>query len=359
MSKKCVMISGVGWNDNFQRHQKFANFISDDCDVIYLQGVVASGFKFDKIFGYVNKILGTKKKETNKRISNEKNSNVKVVSVFTLPSTNLIFRNINKILVNKYSKKIGKVDYLINYLPIDTSTEFVKKLKPTKVIYDCVRNFSAWPQYPNDIDKQEDQFTQLCDEVWVDSFYLKNKFTNGYNIPVKQILPTYDERIFKRISVKDKIENFVYYGLVSNKLDIPLLTKIAKKYNLYIAGPIEKGCELPEGAHYLGCFEQKELFEKVSEIADAFIIPYVGKNMEGVIPAKTTELMAMGLPVYISSFYDSRELSDIFYVYNNHDEIFNYIDGYSIEDFNIRANKGLVFSEENKDTMLKSKVTLN
>ncbi len=199
----------------------------------------------------------------------------------------------------------------------------------------------------------------VCNEVWVDSFYLKNKFTNGYNIPVKQILPTYDERIFQKIPVKDKIENFVYYGLVSNKLDIPLLTKIAKKYNLYIAGPIEKGCELPEGAHYLGCFEQKELFEKVSEIADAFIIPYVGKNMEGVIPAKTTELMAMGLPVYISSFYDSRELSDIFYVYNNHDEIFNYIDSYSPEEFEIRSNKGLSFSGENKDTMLKSKVTLS
>ncbi|EOY4909551.1 hypothetical protein [Vibrio alginolyticus] len=344
---KVLIISGVGWNENYQRQQKIATEICNlGHEVDYMQGFVTSKFKFSKFKSYINKVFINQPKTKITKIQNEKPKELSINSIFTLPSTNIVFDLINSSLVKKKSQHY---DFVISYLPVKSVHHYISSLPNNPyVIYDCVRNFPEWPGYPSDMIKQEKEFIDIVDDIWVDSFWLKDKFEN-YGFNPKQLLPTIDLSVFNKTKQSvSKIKKIVYYGLISHKIDLEAIKILLDSdYDITFIGPKESNVVLDERIRHIPQSSQKDIVKHVYENADALIIPYVSSGMDGVIPAKTIECLSFGIPTFLSSFFDSQKLNDYFYVYRDSNELKNMIKNFDKNEFDARRLRSLAFVREN------------
>lgn len=317
MNKKALILSGVSWNTTLQRHHKIALWLKNiGYDVYFIESIPSSSFTLKKVFSKVK----------NKFIKSTSVNNFKTVKVFNfkfLPP-NYIFNHYNSYKVNKMLKKIGNsFDVVINYLPIYTTKTIIDYIVYNKLIYDCVRDFENWGGYPRNIKKYENLLKEKSNIIMTDSFYLTNKH-NGI-----QFLPSLSEEQLKIFNSNkktiNKIKKIVYFGQIDTHIDVNVLEAISKEYELHIIGNSNIALKFEYIDH--GFISNKEQLALKLKEFDAIIIPYKG-NMDGVIPAKLMESLASGMPVYISSFYDSEKLSKYCYVYHSIDELMSLLKNY-------------------------------
>lgn len=350
--KKVLILSGIPWNTTIQRHHKMAFFLRDlGYEVFFIESIPSSKFTFKKLYQKVSRKFD-KSNNTNKNISNQ---NIHILNKTFINPMKGLFWEINKYQANKLMREIGKdFDIIINYLPVNTTLYISKNTNTKKYIYDCVRDFSNWGGYPDDILIIEDKIVNISDLILVDSYYLLNKFKKNYpKIEILQILPTVNKElihVLEKSEINKKIQNILYFGAVGDHIDIKILNELAKEgYTVHIVGEIYPGIKLNENIIYHGFVNDlKELAGVIVENSDSIIIPYKG-NMDGVIPAKLMQCMATGLPIFINEFYDANILRDYLYVYENYSNLI-----YKIKNFNFTSHmetrkKMWSFLEENSE----------
>ena len=347
--KKILVLTGVGWNSAYQRQQRIANYISEqDCIVYYIGNIISSKFTFNALLKFFYRKI-----KNNKIIkNNKKNNNIKIVEK-TFLNPELIFRKYNHFCVNKILKEIGyEFDVVINYLPIETTNYFLQKIQYKTLIYDCVRNFELWGGYPRDLKKIEFKLINASNYIFVDSFYLKEKIRKNFpNKKIIHILPTIDRQEFltymKYKKEPVKIEKIIYFGTIDNRnLDIDLLNNLSKEYKIILIGTIKGKLNFSSRIKIVPYISDLEkLAEVIMKNGDAIILPYSNK-MDGVIPAKTIQVIASGLPIYIKEFYDSQKLSGYWYTYKDLNELKEKIKKYNIEEFKKNKIKKEYFVKE-------------
>ncbi|MEG1009486.1 MAG: hypothetical protein RSF67_06730 [Clostridia bacterium] len=352
MSKKILILSGISWTDTIQRHQRIAKYlVKNGNEVIFVESIMSSKFSIkkliEKISLYLKKIVIVKKLEMTNTEANVYNA--KVVNPHG------IFVYYNHMKVKKLLKKIGNnYDVIINYLPIETTDYIIKNCTYKKLIYDCVRDFDNWGGYPKNLNIYEKKLLKESEVILTDSYYLKNKISNllNYKEKVIQILPTLSQEEYD-IYIKNytkkffKINSLTYFGSVDKHIDIELLNKLANEYEINIIGKIESNLKISDRIKvYKFTSNLTELAKIISKISDAIIIPYIG-NMDGVIPAKLIQSLATGLPVYISSFYDSKILKENLYTFENIEDLKNLINNFDESSFEKIRNRNKILMEKN------------
>lgn len=341
--KKVLILSGISWNSTYQRHQKIANYFGKkNCEVYFIEDIISSKITILKILNflfYKFKNICQIKKE------NQKNKNVRLIKKkFINPQGMLNYYNY--IVVKKILLEIGNsFDIVINYLPIETTRYILKNINYKILVYDCVRDFQNWGGYPNNLVKIEQNLIKNSNFILVDSFYLYKKMSElKLGKKVLQILPTLtlNEYSFYKKYKKEviQIKKLTYFGTIdSRSLDLDILNKLARYFEINLIGKIEGRINLNKNIkirEYISNLE--ELAIKVMEISDAIILPY-SEKMDGVIPAKTVQTLATGLPVFIKEFYDSKKLNEYWYTYKNFDELLEKITLFNKEEFKERKYK--------------------
>lgn len=350
--KKALILSGIPWNTTIQRHHKMAFFLSDlNYEVYFIESIPSSKFTFKKLYQKISRKFN-KSNNANKNVSNK---SINIVNKRFINPMKGLFWILNKYQADNLLEDIGnEFDIVINYIPVNTSLYISEHINVEKYIYDCVRDFSNWGGYTEDILKIENQIANMSDLILVDSYYLLNKIRNNYpKKDVLQILPTVDKALIstlKKSEASKKIKNILYFGSVGDHIDVNTLNRLSiQEYNIHIIGEVYPGIKLNEDIIYHGFVNDlNELAKLIIQNSDAIIIPYKG-NMNGVIPAKLMQCIATGLPVFINEFYDSDILRDYLYVYKNYSDLL-----YKIENFNIAShdkirNKMMDFLKENSE----------
>lgn len=329
--KKVLFLAGVYWDDPIQRYQQFAKYLEMcDCKVYFVEHIVSSNFTLRKFVDAIKVQKGKSRKKPNK-----KPGNLIVYNVNFVNPQRGAFDYINRKKVDALVRKIGTAfDVVINYLPISTTRYIVERLEYNLLIYDCVRNFSGWGGYPKNIQLEEKRLIQKANKIFTDSYYLTNQMKAKTDKEVVQFLPIANEAWIKGCKKKKirKIKKVAYFGSVAKHIDQNAFKVLAAEgIEVHIWGNLLG--KLDFNYIYHGYQNNLEILaHQICATADALILPYAG-SMDGVIPAKMLQCLATGLPVYISSFYDSRKLANYIYVYHNYSELVHKIRNFEERDF--------------------------
>ena len=325
--KKALILSGIYWNNTYQRHQQFANYlVKADYEVIFVEHIISSKFNLNKFFKVLLGKMRNKQSVTCAKTYFPKEITL-INSSFVNPM-NGVFLIINVIkakqLVKKIRRelKISEFDLVINYLPINTTRYILSNLKYKKLIYDCVRDFVNWGEACKNIEYEEKKLLTTSDYVFTDSYYLTKKIGASIN-NVKQFLPVVDNMWVEgcvKIRIPSEIKKLGYFGTFDMHVDTKILEQLQNLgYEIHFWGKEEVRINSRYINH--GFFSNlKRLASNIIEEVDAIIIPYKG-NMDGVIPAKLMQALFTQLPVYISSFYDSNVLEEFLYVYRTGEDL--------------------------------------
>lgn len=337
--KKALIVSGVSWNETWQRHQTNASILAEfGYEVDYINGVKTSALTFKNIISKIKSKFGFRNKKTC-IVNNKLDNNIKLIPSYFIPPTGKLSKLINcKIYNLLYKNKLlsNNYDLVIYYVPIDSYKE-INKISHYR-IYDCVRAFKLWGGYHNSLYDNEHAICESADEIMCDSYYIKEKYLSNYN--VKQLIPynEYKDNKVKRTN-SSIIKRICYFGSVSNHIDVELLNLLSEKYQVNIWGKIDSKIDMSGNIKYHGYIsDQSELFEDIKRNSDMILIPYKG-NMDGVFPAKLIASFALNIPVFTSEYYDSIRMSDLLYVYTDKDDLLKKIDGFKYDDFIINDNK--------------------
>jgi hypothetical protein len=158
----------------------------------------------------------------------------------------------------------------------------------------------------------------------------------------------------------DSINSIGYFGSIDKHINLNLLVKLADSginINLYGKNYLSDNVISHKRIRFHGYFSNSnEMFEKILEENDATIIPYLG-NMDGVIPAKMLQSLALLRPVFISSFFDSNVLSDMCYVYESENQLLELIRSFNYEDYkSVRLDKIEAFVKQNLEETFNNKI---
>lgn len=355
--KKALVLSGIYWNSSIQRHHVISKILVElGYEVYFIEAIPSSVFSLKKLLMRLKKL---KKEKKEKKVD----SNGVIIKNYSFLNPILLFKFYNIYKINKLRKEIGEeVDLVINYLPISTTLEIIKRIKFKKVIYDCVRDFEVWGGYPKNIMKLEDKVVKKSQFILVDSFYLNKKLISKYsNKKIVQILPTLDVKsyeILKKSSERkiEKIKRIVYFGSIADHLDIELLNNLSKKYEIHIIGEIYS-TKILSNDIIIHEFQTNliDLSNLIYSIADALIIPYLDR-LDGVIPAKLMQCLATQLPIFINEFYDSLILQDYLYVYKNEENLCFQIENFEKLGYSQKKKKMKMLAKENLEENLKERI---
>lgn len=355
LHKSCLILSGIAWDDTYQRHQLISeSFIKLGFEVTFIENIVSSAFSLKKLFYRLNTKNGTAIKRNNR------DANLKVIpSGFVNPNGG-IFALYN---FSKERSLIHKIDnhydVVIVYVPVRTTIELLSKIKYDLLIYDCVRDFENWGGYPKNLVKIENRIIKNSDFILTDSYYLTNKIKKKKAGKVRQLLPTVSGGMLK-VGWKKNIPNIIkdigYMGTIDSHIDInclKLLIKLGYRVHLFGVSDIKLDIKIIDHG-YFNNFENLAI--EMKENVDALIIPY-NQRLDGVIPAKTMQCLAMGMPVFVRSFYDADKLSDYFYVYDSVTDLINIVQSFSADEFARKRGAQFEFVNKNLTEMVPKKLS--
>jgi hypothetical protein len=355
MTKKALIISGIFWHDTWQRHQNIAMaLIEQGYKVDFVAGVKSSGITLKKSISVIKSKLAENKNINANSTKNYKPTHLNEISAFNLPYAGVLTRR----AVNKIAPELSDYyDIVICYIPSPLSLKIIAAVNYKTLIYDCVRNFAQWPGIAPAVLSSEKKLITMANQIWVDSFYLLNQLKTQHN-KVVQILPTINKELQVQTKVRTKINKLAFFGSVASHFDTAVLNTCKKLgIELYIWGKDELQLSQQYSfVHYQG-YETNEprLLNNILANTDGIIIPYKG-CMDGVIPAKIMQSLSTYLPVFISSFYDSKQLADYLYCYQNQQQLEQQLTGFDFVEHNKKSAAIKTFVASNTQQALKNKL---
>jgi glycosyltransferase involved in cell wall biosynthesis len=209
---------------------------------------------------------------------------------------------------------VGKPSKLVLYA--------IKYLKPDKVIYDAMDNFSAF--YDGNLRQRiwdlEEELAIKSDFIFVTSPFLEKRFS-AFSSKVRLVPNGFDSKLIddvRKVSKNPKrVPTISYIGTIASWFDVKLLHHIAQKnpdFQFRIIGPNfipRETAALPNNVSFLGALPSREALIDVSN-SDFAIIPFkVNQLTDGVDPVKFYELKALGLTVYSTRFGTMSERIDL------------------------------------------------
>lgn len=356
--KKILVISGIKWDDTWQRHQNVvSSLINSGNQVDFISGVKSSKINFLNLNRFFSRFFLKFFYETKSTSRNNKRfqesfrefcfPNLPVVSLFNFVSTYFLSKKINK-----------KYDVVIVYVPSHFTFCLLKRLSYDKVVYDCVRDFNNWQGTSRSIVKYETLGIDsgFFDRIVVDSFYLFEKFKRLHS-SVYQLLPSTVNFSSDKI-LNARIEKLAFFGTVSSHFDVrllPILEKLSIELLVWGADELQISTRY-NFVKYMGyCDNESDLLKQIYSNCDGIVIPYVG-NMDGVIPAKLIQSMITGLPIFISNFFDSNILSNSLYVYNDMTELEGMLSCFCPENHRVKQDLCISFAKENISELFDKKI---
>jgi len=316
-----VVLSSIDWDSAWQRHQIFAAQLAEaGHEVFFLEN---SGFRNPgpADLGRVWKKLKGLFAGAQKSPAAPKPSGLHVIAMPVLPPTWNLFRRLNvsrfipKILKDLKGRGLGPYPVVICYFATPTTLEFIRRLAPSLLVYDCASNFRAHKHAPADFAIQEKKLLELSDLVVCDSDYLYQQKIKEHG-SVVQIHQGVSETFFNAKPPAGKWNSFVYYGTWGMDLEPAFLNALAAQgFEVTLSGFI-KGAPpaLSPAVKQLAPTTLENLPRRLEQY-EAYLMPYrITPFHLGVVPAKIYECLALGRPVLATPLPSLKPFKDLIYI---------------------------------------------
>jgi glycosyltransferase involved in cell wall biosynthesis len=302
---RALVISNIAWTFVWQRHQTIASMLARDFDVTFCE---LPGIRRVKLSDASR--IWTRLRET-RRGDDDANPGlgaVRIVRPRVLPSTNRMFCAWNARLLKKWTDgdplMAGTWDVVLNYSPSRAALQLLEILPHRCLIYDCTDDWLAVRGIPEHLGRDERRLLGKADLTLVPSRGLlerKTRFAKRierlpHGALVDRFLPA--GNVSLRPSAPPAI---LYYGhLHRQHLDFALIEEIAflrPAWRIILVGPVRTPHRFPPNVETPGQSPHEGLRGWIEQ-AHVLILPYViNRYTEAVLPAKSYECLATGLPV--------------------------------------------------------------
>ncbi|MBI3566516.1 MAG: oligosaccharide flippase family protein [Elusimicrobia bacterium] len=301
-----VILSSVEWDATWQRHHAFAaQWAKAGHRVFFVEN---TGFREPGLrdLGRVaSRLRRAVRRGRSRRVAAP--VGISVVSPLVLPPTRRLFREANASLLAPrlvdmlHDRGLRRGPVVFAYLPTATTLAILDQLAPSLVVYDCVDNFYGLPSPPPNLAETEAALMAHAGLVLTTSRTLYDD-KKGLHPRVVEMHHGVGPEFFLPPRPAGPVRRLCYFGTLWRAVDYAPVKALARAgFEVDLIGPVkEEPPPLPATVRFRGRVGHGELPGMLAGY-DALLLPYVDDEYNrGVIPAKTYECLATGLPVLAS-----------------------------------------------------------
>ena len=259
---------------------------------------------------------------------------------------------INKFIWNAENIDVNDYDYIWVTDPV-LWWSFSAKIDKTrtKVIYDCMDDYSAFPymdNYPRFKifkEQKEKELITKADFVFVSAKSLKNKLYERYRInreyyivnnAISQNITTYDEH---NNDIELPKNSLVYIGTISEWFDFENTLKALEEYpelHVVLYGP-QRMDSIPKHNRldFRGPTNHSNILAIMNKAKGLFMPFVLNELIESVNPVKLYEYIYSGKPILATRYGESEPFSDYVTLYSNYSEFSAFVREQIISDIPI------------------------
>ncbi len=332
-----ICLSSVDWEPLWTRKQQIMSRLIPEDQVLYIEApiTVLSAFKDPRLrFKWTLWLKGLRQQAEKLQLY----SPPPILPFGNMyPWINSLNQRWLAFWVKKMVKKAGfKPGEAVVWTYLPTSLKLAQKLKPHKLIYDCVDEHS---EYQGLINKEamlsmERELLQNCDLVFVTAPGLwesKSPFaSNIHLLPNAADLELFGQTLKPETVLAPELAALPqpilgFVGVIHNWIDLDVLTYLAQKkpeWSLVLVGPVGAGvdvsrlAELPN-VHFVGSQPKEKLPSYLKGFA-VCLNPFRQNELtRQVSPLKFYEYLASGRPIVSSQMPGVQEFAEIIEIAEN------------------------------------------
>ena len=221
----------------------------------------------------------------------------------------------------------------------------------TKVIYDCMDDYSAfpymdnYPKFKEFKERQEKELLKKADFVLVSAKALQYKLQERYGVDreyhvvnnaITQNIVTYDE-CNDNIELPEK--SLVYIGTISEWFDFENTLKALEEYpelHVVLYGP-KRMESIPkhDRLDFRGPIDHSNLLASMNKAKGLFMPFILNELIESVNPVKLYEYIYSGRPILATKYGETEPFSDYITLYSDYSEFSEFIRDKILSDFSI------------------------
>jgi glycosyltransferase involved in cell wall biosynthesis len=300
-----VFLSNIDWSAVWQRHQTFAaQWARAGHRVFFVEN---TGFREPGLRD-LRRVASRLRRAAGAKTPGEPlPPGVEIVGPLVLPPTREVFRRLNsavlapRVAENLRARGLRPAPLVFAYPPTATTLRLLDLLKPSTTVYDCIDNYAGLPAAPHGLDKTENALIDRADLVLATSRTLAERL-RARHANVLELHHGANAAFFLPPRPPGPHRRLVYFGTLWRALDYAPIAALAEAgFDVALIGPEkESPPTLPAAVRRPGPAPRSALPGLLAK-ADALLLPYVDDEYNrGVIPAKTYECLATGLPVLAS-----------------------------------------------------------
>lgn len=307
---RVLFISNVPWDFVWQRHQTLATLWAGVAQVDYVElpGMRRPGIgDLGRIAARAARLLGGAGRKS--KVAERVPVGLTLHRPWVLPAVTRSLCAVNLRLVRMALAKTpalkGPYDLAVVYTPARTALQWLDNVSVRRLVFDCTDDLPAVRGVPEFFAADEEVLLAKADLTLVPSRELLarkgGKARKIARLPhgawVERFIPD-SEAGARRAG---DATTLLYYGhLHRQHLDFEALHRLALDrpgWKIILAGPVRSPHAWPGNVELTGQVAHEKLRDLVAR-ADALLLPYsLNRYTEAVMPAKTYECLATGLPV--------------------------------------------------------------
>lgn len=344
-----VIISSIHWHSTWQRHQDIAAGLArHGYRVIFVEPLPKrwpGAHEWQRVMG---RIFGSS--QASGYCRQPEPDGVSIVTPRVLPDVGRVGQEANaRFFVPRLADELRQMGLerplvVVNYLPTAASIALQQALQPDLAVYDCVTDWASAP-LTESLARYEEQLLQISDLVFADSPNLLAKMRKRHD-HVHEVLPAVH---FERFQLPPRGEVdaaeaerplCVYFGTIGYNLDLDLLRAVSRRFPLRLIGPLRRKLDGLSPTTELHGSVPHDQIPALLRDANVLLLPYDRvPHTPAIIPAKTFECLATGIPTVAIGLNSLEKYADLFYLAETPEAFLTRIEEASAEDGKQRADR--------------------
>lgn len=313
MIRRVLFLSNVPWDFVWQRHQTLASLWAERAEVDYVElpGVRRPGWRdAGRILSRMLRQLGSSRGAA--AATTPPPPTLRIHRPWVLPAASETLCRVNLRLVERALARSptlrGAYDLAVVYSPARTSLQWLDRVRCGLLVFDCTDDLPAVRGVPPFFEADEAAVLARADITLVPSRMLlerkRAKARRIARLPHGALVERFlsgEPRAARISRTTSSPPTLLYYGhLHRQHLDFEALDRLARvrpSWRLVLVGPERTRFAWPSNVELPGQVPHDRLREQAAR-ADVLLLPYcLNRYTESVMPAKTYECLATGLPV--------------------------------------------------------------
>lgn len=304
MRPTALFISNIRWDFVWQRHQTLASLFAQDYEVIFCEIPGVRRPRWRDGARLWQRLKGRREGGTR---AEPPPRGVRVVKPPVFPAVYASLCRLNRGRLERWlatepALRAG-VDLIVNYSAARTARQLIERVPRRQLVYDCTDDWLAVEGVPPFLADDEAWLLEQADLTLVPSRTLlarkKPLARRCVQLPHGALIERF--RLPARSRRASTELTLLYYGHIHRQhLDFVVLDRIARErptWRLILVGPVKTPHRFPANVTLIGQVAHPTLRENIAQ-ADVLLLPYVlNRYTEAVMPAKTYECLATGLPI--------------------------------------------------------------